>query len=99
MIIEHRVSGYDFVRAILLAGYRLVGTTAGHAVMAKANRELFVPQRDNLEDDVILSLLEQADVQLPHFVALLHRLGSRDTFPEQSEVVPITRAATRTNGG
>jgi hypothetical protein len=95
MTVEHRVASYDFVRAMLLAGYRLVGTTLGHAVLEKGDQVLLVPQRDELPEDLIVALLQKADVQPMHFVALLNRLGSRDTWPEQGELLPAVGEALR----
>ncbi len=95
MIIEHRVSGYDFVRAMLLVGYRLIGTTLGHALLEKGGVELLVPQRDDLGEDVIVSLLQKASILPLQFIALLNRLGSRDTWPEQGEILPAIGEALR----
>jgi hypothetical protein len=95
MVFEHRISSYDFVRAMLLAGYRLIGTTMGHAVLAKGEAQLLVPQRDELPEETILALLQSADVLPLQFVTFLNRLGSRDTWPEQGEVLDTGSTSTR----
>ena len=82
---EHRISGYDFVRAMLLGGYRITGTTGGYTVLVKDGTELWVPQQDALDDEVILALLERADMLPLRFVTLSRRLGSRDTLPDPGE--------------
>jgi CheY-like chemotaxis protein len=82
---EHRISGYDFVRAMLLGGYRITGTTGGYTILVKDGTELWVPQQDALDDEVILALLERADMLPLRFVTLSHRLGSRDTLPDPGE--------------
>jgi CheY-like chemotaxis protein len=84
-VFEHRISGYDFVRALLLGGYRITRTTGGYAVLVKDATELWVPQKDALDDDVILALLERADLLPSRFVTLSHRLGSRDTSLDPGE--------------
>jgi CheY-like chemotaxis protein len=81
-IFGQRISSYDFVRALLPAGYRLVGTTFGHALLARHGKELLVPRGCELSDDVVLGLLREAGVSAAQFVELLRRLGSRDTWPE-----------------
>lgn len=88
-LVPHRVSGYDFVRALLLAGYGQVGTTMGHTLLERGERDVLVPQKDELPEDLILSLLEKADVRPLEFVQLLHRLGSRDTMP--ATATPLRR--------
>jgi hypothetical protein len=95
MIVEHRVSGYDFVRAMQLGGYRLIGTTMGHALLEKGEREVLVPQRDALSEDELVSLLQCANVLPWQFVALLNRLGSRDTWPAQGGILPFVGATLR----
>jgi CheY-like chemotaxis protein len=79
---EHRVSGYDFVRALLLAGYRVVGKNEGHAFLAREEIELSVPQVEALSEQTMLALLETAKIPPVHMRTLLHRLGSRDTWPD-----------------
>lgn len=91
MLLEHHVSGYDFVRAMLLAGWRIVGTTLGRVIMTKEGREIVVPQLEVLPDDRILHLLERAAIPPLQFVTLLHRLGSRDTWPDPEEATPRAR--------
>jgi CheY-like chemotaxis protein len=81
----HRISGYDFVRAMLLGGYRITGTKDGYAVLVKDGLELLVPQHDALDDEVILELLERADLLPSRFVTLSRRLGSRDTSLDPGE--------------
>ena len=81
MMFEHRISGYDFVRAMVFAGYRLLGTTMGHSLLEKGDVELVVPQRGELTDDELTELLEAAGVPPLQLVTLLNRLGSRDTLP------------------
>ncbi len=89
MIVEHRVSGYVFTRAMMLAGYRYLGTATGYALLERSDLELLhVPQRDTLTEDVILSLLRRAHVQPLDFVGLLHDLCSRDTLPDPRETLP-----------
>ncbi len=89
MLVEHRVSSFDFVRAMLLAGYQLIGTTMGHTVLEKWDQDLLVPQRDELPKD-----FQEAGVLPMQFAALLNRLGS-DTWPEQGEILPVVGAAFR----
>jgi hypothetical protein len=91
MDFEHKISGYDFVRAMLLVGYRLVGTTMGRAVLVKDDRRLHVPQEPALPEDLVLDLLREGGVTPLQFITLLNRLGSRDTWPEQTEVVARDR--------
>jgi CheY-like chemotaxis protein len=79
---EHRVSGYDFLRALLLAGYRLVGKNDGHAFLAKEEIQLSVPQVEALPEDTMLALLQAAKIPPSHMRTLLNRLGSRDTWPD-----------------
>ncbi len=86
MFVEHKVSGYDFVRAMLLAGFRVVGSALGHVHMEKNDRELLVPQQPVLDENTIVALLDEAKVLPLEFVVLLNRLGSRDTWPEQREI-------------
>jgi CheY-like chemotaxis protein len=81
-VIGHRVSGYDFMRAMLLAGYRFVGTTMGNALLTKDDREILIPQRHDLTEEMVILLLAKANVGPLQFVALLNRLGSRDTWAE-----------------
>ena len=77
----HRVSDYDFIRAMLLAGFRLTGTTMGSAVLEKGPIKLFVPQAEVLGEQLLEALLRDANVLQAHFTTLLNRLGSRDTIP------------------
>ena len=85
---EYRITGHDFVRAMLLAGYRQVRTTPmGDVVLVNGNVELAVPKREHLDEATIAALLETARMLPLTLVSLLNRLGSRDTMPEQSEVV------------
>jgi len=77
--LEHRVSSYDFVRAMLLAGFRLTGTTMGYALIEKGDVRVFVPRSPVLPEHQIEHLLGEANVLPPLFMSLLHRLGSRDT--------------------
>ncbi len=95
-----RVSGHDFVRAMLLAGYRLVGTTAtGRTLLARDDVELWVAQRDELPEALILALLERAQMTPLFFVTLLERLG-RSSRPEPGEVSsrPLRQALVRDGG-
>ena len=83
---DYRISGHDFVRAMMLVGYRHVRTTAsGQVIMINDMKpELVVPKREYLDEATILPLLEIAGMLPLQLVALLNRLGSRDTMPEQS---------------
>jgi CheY-like chemotaxis protein len=87
-MVEHRVSGHDFVRAMLLAGYRFIGTTMGHALLAKGDKEVLVPHSEELADGVILALLQRAEMPPLQFIALLNRLGSRDTWADRGTSLP-----------
>jgi len=87
MKLGHRVSAYDFVRAMLLAGFRLTRSADGFAVLEKNDVRLFVPQVEVMKEEVIESLLLHGNVPGHLFMMYLNRLGSRDTVPEQSEVV------------
>ena len=86
MKLDHRVSDYDFIRAMLRAGFRLTGTKTGYAVLEKGAVMLLVPQVEALGEAQIAALLQTANVQPRFFKALLERLGSRDTVPERGEV-------------
>jgi hypothetical protein len=86
MIIEHGLSGFDFVRAMLCDGFRVVGTTMGHTLIEKGDLELLVPQQERLEEDEILAFLEQVDVPPLRFVVLAGQL-------------PEARAPQRFDGG
>jgi len=92
-LVDHRVSGYDFARAMMLAGFRMVGRSRGHVVMERDARAVQVPQCDVLTEDAIASLLQKAGVLPAQFVTLLNRLGSRDTWPEHSEVLGVRAGA------
>ena len=81
MMFEHRISGYDFVRAMVFAGYRLLGTTMGHSLLERGDVELVVPQRGELSDEELTELLDAAGVPPLQLGTLLNRLGSRDTLP------------------
>jgi hypothetical protein len=101
MTTERRISAHDFVRAMLLAGYRLVGTTAtGRTLLTKDDVELWVAQRDELPEGVILTLLDQARMTPLFFVTLLERLGGRSSRPPPSEASspPAHRAFVRDGG-
>ncbi len=82
---EYRISGHDFVRAMLLAGYRFVHSTPGGVVLRNDRTQLLVPKREQLEEPVVLALLATAGMPPLQLVNLLNRLGSRDTVPEQSK--------------
>ncbi|MGH7281334.1 MAG: hypothetical protein ACRELY_07430 [Polyangiaceae bacterium] len=82
-IVDHRVPTYDFSRAMMLAGYRFMGSAAGHVRLAKDAIELVVPESDDLPEQVILALLEKANIPPLQFVVLLSRLASRYTLAEQ----------------
>lgn len=81
----HRISDYDFIRAMLLAGFRLTGTTMGSAVLEKGPIKLFVPQAEVLGEQLLDALLRDAHVLHAQFATLLNRLGSRDTIPRRRE--------------
>ena len=97
MTFEHRISGHDFVRAMLVAGYRLIGATGGRALLSKGEVELWVPQRAELPEEETLALLAKADMQPLRLVALLNRLESRDTWPAQGDgdVLALADGVTR----
>ncbi|HEX3345529.1 MAG TPA: hypothetical protein VHS09_13190 [Polyangiaceae bacterium] len=84
--IEHRISGHDFVRAMMLAGFRFARALDHHVVMVKGSTKLRVPHQPQLDEETILELLQAASVTLPRLATLLHRLGSRDTWPAHEEV-------------
>lgn len=86
MQLDHRISGYDFVRAMLLAGFRLTRSSMGYAIVEKDGVRLYVPQGQAMSEREIEVLLRQGNVPEHLFMMYLHRLGSRDTVPEQSEV-------------
>jgi hypothetical protein len=56
--------------------------------MEKHGREVVVPQCEVLSDESILYLLKTADIAPLYFITLLHRLGSRDTWPDPEESRP-----------
>ncbi len=86
MSFEHRITGYDFVRALLLHGYRVAGGELGHAVIRKDETLLAVPQRQ-LDDGEIVSLLERAGVLPLQFLILLDRTAAgRETLPDPTEI-------------
>jgi CheY-like chemotaxis protein len=88
------ISSYEFVRAMLPAGYRLIGTTFGHALLGRRDKELLVPRRDELTDDEVFALLKEAGVEPSQFLELLDRMRSGDTWPE-SEAPDAEDAARR----
>ncbi|HEY3821925.1 MAG TPA: hypothetical protein VGL81_32385 [Polyangiaceae bacterium] len=83
--IEQRISGHDFVRAMMLAGFRFVRAMDRHVLIAKGGTRLLVPQPGVLDEETILALLREASLAVPDFATLLNRLGSRDTWLAQSE--------------
>lgn len=93
MSFEHRITGYDFVRALLLHGYRVAGGELGHAVIRKGETQLAVPQRQ-LDDGEIVSLLDLAGILPLQFLLLLDRIAGRETLPDAAEI-----AADRAQGG
>lgn len=88
----HRISGYDFVRAMLLHGFRLIGTTGGRALMTKGNVEIWVRQGPELGEEEITELVRSAGLTPIRFISLLNRLGSRDTWSEQGAVESLISA-------
>ena len=94
----HRISGYDFVRAMLLHGFRLIGTTGGRALITKGNVEIWVRQVPELGEEEITAHVLAAGLSPIRFMTLLNRLGSRDTWSEQGAVeslIGIPPTATR----
>lgn len=91
MSFEHRITGHDVVRALLLAGYRLAGGEMGHAIIGRGETSIAVPQRQ-LQDSEIVSLLERAGILPLEFLMLLNRIAGCDVPPELAEVAPAARA-------
>ena len=93
------VSGHDFIRAMLCEGYRLVGVAGSRALLTRGAVELWVSQRGELTEDEVLALLQAADVSLVAFIMLLNRLKSRETWPEQGEVMTLADASASCHDG
>jgi hypothetical protein len=84
MIVEQGVSGSDFVRAMIVAGFRLGDVITGYTCIQKGDLELVVPQLDLLPEEQILVLLERAHMQPVHFVVLvghLEKVNDSDACP------------------
>jgi transcriptional regulator of NAD metabolism len=88
---EHRITGHDVVRALLLAGYRLAGGEMGHAIVGRGETLLAVPQRQ-LQDGEIVSLLDSAGILPLEFLVLLNRMASRETLPDPAEAATTALA-------
>lgn len=92
MSFEHRITGNDVVRALLLAGYRLAGGEMGHTIIGRGETVLAVPQRQ-LQEGEILALLERAGILPLEFLMLLNRMACRETLPDPTELeAPPARA-------
>ena len=95
MMCEHNVSGYDFVRAMLLDGYQLLGTTMGHALLERRDSELLVPQHGALAETTLVSLLRRAKISRSHLTELLTRLHGSEMWFAQREIPAVIGHALR----
>jgi hypothetical protein len=84
-MLDQQVTSQDFIRAMMLVGFRMTGSAAGHVLLERADAELFVPQTPEIPPSVVLRLLEKANVAPLYFDVLLRRLQDRDTWPDVEE--------------
>jgi hypothetical protein len=82
-----RISGHDFVRAMMHEGYRRIGTNRSRAVLAKGFSTLIVPEDEDLSDEMLGALLSAAKVDRPRFTELLQRIERSE--PRSSGAMPV----------
>jgi hypothetical protein len=80
-VAELMVSGAECVEALCAAGFRVRRRAAGQTVLERAARTLIVPDRLVLPEQVLDSILTEADLSVDRFIWLLGEVTTETEIP------------------